>query len=107
MENVIPLTVTILPSIISGIFLIYVRRYFDRRDKKESSLEEARIRNNELLLRGISASLSLGVETATAIKRSNIASCNGEMDDAKKEALSIKKEIETFTTKQSSKSIIN
>ena len=56
-----------IPSIIcGGGVLWYLKRYFDKRDKREEAVEKARVQNNVLLLKGVSASLALSEATACA-----------------------------------------
>lgn len=91
---------TIAPSLLCGGILWYIKRYFDSRDKKEEQRENARVRNNALLLKGVSASLSLGDATAEAIETSH---WNGEMQEARRNAKQVKTDIDNFVYEQSSR----
>lgn len=86
-----------IPAILSGVFLWKIKDEFSKREKKTEKLEEARIKNNELVLRGVSASLALGEATADAIITN---SYDGLMEEARLQAKSIKKEIDSFTRNQ-------
>lgn len=94
--------VSLSSPIICGIFLWYVKRYFEKNDRLNQELEKARVKNNVLLLRGVSASLALGEATAEALETKT---CNGEMKKARENAANVKQEIETFTCLQSSKHV--
>ena len=91
-----------VPSLVMGIILWYIKRYFDKRDKKEETRERARIKNNVLLLMGVSASLALGEATAEAIKTQR---CNGEMEEARVYALQVKHQIKDFMYQQGSENL--
>lgn len=89
----------IVPSICSGLILWYISRRFQKQDKKEEQKDEARIKNNVLILQGVSASLSLGEATAEAIETQH---WNGEMREARKYAKQTKRDIEHFMLQQGS-----
>ena len=105
---------TIIPTLVCGIILWYIKRYFDKRDKKEEEREKQRalqeerrelrrIQHNALLLKGVSASLSLGEATAEAIETQH---WNGEMSDARVHAKTVKRDIEEFICQQASVRVI-
>ena len=95
-----------IPSVICGGVLWYLKRYFDKRDKREEAAEKTRVQNNVLLLKGVSASLALSEATAGAIERSDIVKCNGEMAEAKRYAVTVKHEIKDFMYCQGSEHVI-
>jgi hypothetical protein len=87
-----------IPALVSGLVLWYIKRLFDKRDARDKAAEEARVNNNILLLRGVSASLLLGNATAEAIEKQV---WNGDLRDAKEQAQRVKHEIDNFTIEQS------
>ena len=91
--------IAIVPSLFCGILLWYVARRFQKQDKVEEEREKARTRNNVLILKGVSASLSLGEATAEAIETQH---WNGEMQDARAFAKQTKRDIEDFMMQQGS-----
>lgn len=99
MGTVQTIFIAIIPSILSGVILLYIRK----KDAKEEKREKTRAKNNVLLLKGVTASLALGEATATAIKAGK---CNGEMDAAQKYAVGVKHEIKNFMYTQGSEHII-
>lgn len=95
--------IAIIPSVCCGILLWYIARKFQLQDKKAESREAARLQNNVLLLKGVSASLSLGDATASAIETQN---WNGEMSDARTHAKQVKRDIEFFMIQLGSERIL-
>ena len=95
--------VAIVPSLFCGILLWYIARRFQKQDKREEAREAARTCNNVLLLKGVSAALSLGEATAEAIQTQH---WNGEMNDARAYAKQTKRDIESFMLQQGSEHIV-
>ena len=88
-----------IPSLFCGLMLWYLARRIDKRDKQDEVREKARIENNVLVLKGVSASLALGEATAEAIETQH---CNGEMHEARVYARQTKRDIEHFMLRQGS-----
>ena len=95
--------VAMIPTIVCGLILWYFKRYFDAKDKKDAATERVRVVNNVLLLKGISASISLGLTTAQAI---GTELWNHDMSEARLTALAVKKEMETFMNEQGSRNVV-
>lgn len=91
--------VGIIPAIISGLALWYIKKLFDKREVRDEAREQARIKNNVLLLKGISVSLELGEVTADAVVTKMVSS---RMVDAREAAKHVKHEIDDFTREQGS-----
>jgi len=105
-----------ITSIISAIALITVaiiETFSVRRQKKsdttresrERQQEEARKKNELLMIKLSYASLSLGEATAEAVQRIPDAHCNGEMHSALEYAKSIKHDHKDFLTEQGVKQL--
>jgi len=99
-ERIIIAVIAFIPSLFCSLILLYLKRNFDRRDKKEECQETARIENNTLLLKGVSVSLAMGEVTAEAVVTHT---WNGEMESVRKDARQTKKDIDTFVFRQCSK----
>lgn len=95
--------ISISSTVFCGLILWYIKRYFDNRDKKEEIKEQARIKNNVLLLKGLAASLSLGDATAEAIETQH---WNGKMKDARTQAHDARVAIDDFMFGQGSSNLM-
>lgn len=96
------LLIMAIPSLLSGIMLWWVKGYFARRDRREDEREETREDYTLFVLRGITASLSLGQATADIIERETTSM---ELSSARTYASEIKGEINNFIFKQGAKNI--
>jgi hypothetical protein len=88
--------VSLISSVIGVPGLIIF--FFNRQEKKDAERAEYW----SLQKKGTSAAISLGVEAAKCIQK---GSHNGDLEDAKKYALSIKHEMDNFVTQQSSRNL--
>lgn len=93
---------SIIPAVFCGVLLWYIKRYFDKLDRKQEATAKACIQKDVLLLKGVSASLSLGEATAEAIETQH---WNGEMTDARAHAKNVKRDIEEFMCQQASNNV--
>ena len=71
--------ISICASIVSGTALYFLKRYFDKRDKKEAKKDELIARENILILKSIDAVGKLTYADAIAIRDGKT---NGEMKSA-------------------------
>ena len=71
--------ISICASIISGMALYFLKRYFDKRDKAEAKKDELIARENILILKSIDAVGKLTYADAIAIRDGKT---NGEMKEA-------------------------
>lgn len=81
-----------IPSAITAFCFWNMQRKIERRDKALDEKEKAKERNELLLIKLASASLSLGEATAEAVQRIPDAHCNGDMHAALEYARKIKHE---------------
>lgn len=93
----------IIPSLISGVMLWCFKRYVDKKDSEEKKRDAMRAKYNLFVLKGITASLSLGEATADFIEKEVKSQ---ELSSAKTYATEIKREIKDFIFKQGTESII-
>jgi len=91
-----------MPSIISGIMLWWIKKYVDRKEREDERLEQSRVEYTLFVLKGITASLSLGEATANFIEREVSSQ---ELADARIYATEIKREIKNFMFKQSAENL--
>lgn len=70
--DLINLAIAIIPSVMSGVVLIYVRKANEKSDKRE----KLRIRENILILENIDAIGELATQTARCVRGEKI---NGEL----------------------------
>ena len=71
--------ISICASIVSGMALYFLKRYFDKRDKAEAKKDELIARENILILKSIDAVGKLTYADAIAIRDGKT---NGEMKEA-------------------------
>lgn len=95
-----------IPSALTGFCFWLIQQKIEknekRRDKKAEAREEARIKNEVLMIKSISASIALGEAAAIALKRGK---ANGETERALEIAKNIKTEQEDFLALQGVRSL--
>jgi preprotein translocase subunit YajC len=92
-----------VPSAVTGFFFWMVQRNISKLDETRKKLDEIREENSFLVIKGISAAISLGEATAMAIRDGKN---NGEITFALKQAREVKIEQKDFLTKQGVKNLI-
>lgn len=92
------------PSLISGIFMLAVQRSVAQKDKKREKKEESRVKCENLLIKGVRASIALGEQTAIIIKKMD-PQVNGEMKKALDYAEDSKHELNDFLQNEGVKNI--
>lgn len=85
-----------IPSAVFGILVRELNKQLDKREKAKEEREQARMKNQTLIIRAVMASLSLGEATAEAVQRIPDAHCNGDMDAALTYAKKVKDEYRDF-----------
>ena len=94
-----------IPSAIVGLFVARLNKKIDKRDKASEEREQARIKNQMMIIKLTMASLSLGEATAEAVQRIPDAHCNGDMDASLNTAKKIKSEYREFEHEQVIKAV--
>ena len=89
-----------IPSAFTGFCFWMLQRKIDKRNKEQDKREEARLKNELMLIQKVDASLCLGEATARAVQRIPDAHCNGYMHEALEYAQKIKHEHRNFMTEQ-------
>ena len=89
-----------LPSAFTGFCFWMLQRKIDKRNNEQDKREEARLKNELMLIQKVDASLCLGEATARAVQRIPDAHCNGDMHAALEYAQKVKHEHRNFMTEQ-------
>lgn len=89
-----------IPSAFTGFCFWMLQRKIDKRNNEQDKREEARLKNELMLIQKVDASLCLGEATARAVQRIPDAHCNGDMHEALEYAQKIKYEHRNFMTEQ-------
>ena len=90
------------PSAFTGFCFWGLKRHIDHKERIRETQEEARAKNEVLMVQGICAAIGLGEATALALKNGR---CNGETEAAIKYAQEIKHKQKDFLTEQGIKHI--
>lgn len=93
-----------IPSAVTGFFFWLIKRELGKKEAKDETREQARIKHEILMIRGVNASLALGQATANAIKTHT---CNGEMTKALDYASKVKHDTKDFLTEQGIQNLFN
>ena len=97
---VISIVISTCASIISGMVLFFLQRYFKRKRKEEEERDKAKARENILILKSINAVGKLTYADAIAIRDGKT---NGEMKDAMKTYAEVKDELYEYLLEENSK----
>ena len=92
--------ISICASIISGMVLFFLKRYFDRREKEEKERDDIFAKENILILKSIEAIGKLTYADAIAIRDGKT---NGEMKEAIEAYNKADQELYEFLLEQNSK----
>ena len=94
------IVISIGSSIISGMVLFFLKRYFDKKELSEQEKEKARQKENVLILKSIDAIGRLTYADAVAIRDGKT---NGEMKDAIKAYSEVKGELYDYLLEQNAR----
>lgn len=89
-----------VPSAITGFAFWAIERKIEKRDAEQDKKDEARKKNEIIVIKGVTAAIALGEATARAVQRIPDAHCNGDMHSALEYAGKIKHEQKDFLTEQ-------
>lgn len=87
-------------SIISGMVLFFLQRFFKKKQKKDEERDRAKAKENMLILKSIDAVGKLTYADAVAIRDGKT---NGEMKEAMKAYAEVKDELYEYLLEQNSK----
>ena len=86
-----------IPTAITAFCSWLLQRRITKRDERMEAREQAREKNDILIIKSTGAAIALGEATAAAIKSGH---CNGEMEAALEYARKVKHEQKDFLTEQ-------
>ena len=89
-----------VPSALVGIAVWWFERKLARRQEENDKKDEARRKNEIIMIESMNAAIALGEATARAVQRIPDANCNGDMHAALEYATSIKHKHKNFITEQ-------
>ena len=89
-----------IPSAITGFGFWGIERKISRREAEQDRKDEARKKNEIIVIKGVNAAIALGEATARAVQRIPETHCNGDMHAALDYAEKIKHEQKDFLTEQ-------
>lgn len=93
----VAIAISVCASIVSGLALYFLKRYFDKRDRQEQKRDELIARENILILKSIDAVGKLTYADAIAIRDGKT---NGEMKEAIEAYKKADEELYNFLLKQ-------
>lgn len=96
----ISIIISIVASIISGMVLFFLKRFFDKKDKEEKKKEEAKAKENILILKSLDAVGKLTYANSIAIRDGKT---NGELKGAIKDYNEVKDELYEYLLEQNAK----
>lgn len=100
--DIASLVIAVIPSAVTGFCFWNIQQSIIKRDKRIEELDQAREKNQVLLIKSIGASLALGEATAEALISGKT---NGEMTKALEYARRVKHEQKDFLTEQGIKNL--
>ena len=89
-----------VPSAITAFCFWLIERKIERRDKEQEKRDEARRKNEIIIIECMNAAMALSEATAKAVQRIPDAHCNGDMHEALDYANNIKHKHREFMTEQ-------
>ena len=99
-DNMIAIIMSICASIISGMVLFFLQRFFKKKQKVDEERDRAKAKENMLILKSIDAVGKLTYADAVAIRDGKT---NGEMKEAMKAYAEVKDELYEYLLEQNSK----
>ena len=97
---VVSIIISACASIISGMVLFFLQRYFKKKRKEDEERDKAKARENILILKSINAVGKLTYADAIAIRDGKT---NDEMKDAMKTYAEVKEELYEYLLEENSK----
>ena len=96
----VAIIISIFSSIVSGMVLFFLQRFFKRKAKKDEERDAAKAKENMLILKSIDAVVKLTYANAVAIRDGKT---NGEMHEAMETYQENKAEMYEYLLEQNSK----
>lgn len=92
--------ISIFGSIISGMVLFFLKRYFNKYEKKEAERSQTKAKENILILKSIDVVGKLTYANTIAIRDKKV---NGELSEALSEYSEIQKDMYEYLLEQNAK----
>jgi hypothetical protein len=92
--------ISILASIVSGMVLFFLQRFFKRQEKKDNERSKTRIKENVLILKSIDAIGKLTYANTIAIRDGKV---NGEITDSLQAYNEVKEEMYDYLLEQNAR----
>ena len=92
--------ISVLSGIISGMVLFFLKNYFNRREEAEKEKENAKAKENILILKSINALGKLTYADSIAIRDGKT---NGELKDAFEDYEEVRKELYEYLLEQNAR----
>lgn len=89
-----------IPSAFTGFCFWMLERKLNKRQKENDDKEEARRKNEIIIIESVNAAIALSEATAKAVQRIPDAHCNGDMHKALEYANEIKNKHKAFIREQ-------
>lgn len=89
-----------IPSAITGFCFWNLERKISKREAEQDRKDDARRKNEVIIIESVNAAIALGEATARAVQRIPDSHCNGDMHDALKYAAEVKHKHKDFITEQ-------
>lgn len=89
-----------IPSAMTAFCFGVLERRLMKRQRAEEKKDEARRKNETIVIEGVMAAITLGEATAKAVQRIPDANCNGDMHDALTYATQVKNKHRDFIREQ-------
>lgn len=96
----VAITISILASIISGMVLFFLQKYFKKKEVKEEARDKSYAKKDALVIKSINAVGKLTVANSLALKGGKT---NGEMEDALDNYKEVESEMLDFLIDNSTK----
>ena len=93
MEQIISVVISLVATIVSGMAVFFLKRYFKRREEREKAREQLAAEENMLILRSINAIGKLTLANSIALRDGRT---NGEMASALREYEKVDRELYNF-----------
>ena len=97
--EVLTIIISIFASIISGVVLFLLQRFFKKMDRRNYERDKAAAKENILIMKSITALGKLAVANSIALKGGK---SNGEMSAALKEFKAVERELYDYLLEQNS-----
>jgi len=98
--EIITIVLSVIASVVSGMALFFMQRFFKRKDEKDRVRDEQKRRENVLILKSINAVGKLTYADAVAIRDGKT---NGEMRDAMESYAEVKDELYEYLLDQNAR----